>query len=65
MLAGAALFLCNCAGPYYDDGGASGAYAGYLDTARPYTDAVAVYTDLVRYRELFANLFRRDFHAKY
>jgi ABC-type polysaccharide/polyol phosphate export permease len=26
---------------------------------------VAVYTDLVRYRELFANLFRRDFHAKY
>jgi len=26
---------------------------------------VAVYADLVRYRELFANLFRRDFHAKY
>jgi ABC-type polysaccharide/polyol phosphate export permease len=26
---------------------------------------VAVYVDLVRYRELFANLFRRDFHAKY
>ena len=26
---------------------------------------MAVYTDLVRYRELFANLFRRDFHAKY
>lgn len=27
--------------------------------------AVTVYADLVRYRELFANLFRRDFHAKY
>jgi len=26
---------------------------------------VAVYVDLVRYRELFANLFRRDFQAKY
>jgi ABC-type polysaccharide/polyol phosphate export permease len=26
---------------------------------------VAVYTELVRYRELFANLFRRDFQAKY
>jgi ABC-type polysaccharide/polyol phosphate export permease len=26
---------------------------------------VAVYADLVRYRELFANLFRRDFQAKY
>jgi ABC-type polysaccharide/polyol phosphate export permease len=26
---------------------------------------VAVYGDLVRYRELFANLFRRDFQAKY
>ena len=26
---------------------------------------MAVYTDLVRYRELFANLFRRDFQAKY
>lgn len=26
---------------------------------------MAVYTDLLRYRELFANLFRRDFHAKY
>ena len=26
---------------------------------------MAVYTDLIRYRELFANLFRRDFHAKY
>src|SRR6516164_10976607 len=26
---------------------------------------MAVYVDLVRYRELFANLFRRDFHAKY
>jgi len=24
-----------------------------------------VYSDLLRYRELFANLFRRDFHAKY
>src|SRR5260221_14337141 len=27
--------------------------------------AMAVYADLVRYRELFANLFRRDFQAKY
>jgi ABC-type polysaccharide/polyol phosphate export permease len=26
---------------------------------------MAVYTELVRYRELFANLFRRDFQAKY
>jgi ABC-type polysaccharide/polyol phosphate export permease len=26
---------------------------------------MAVYTDLVRYRELFASLFRRNFHAKY
>jgi ABC-type polysaccharide/polyol phosphate export permease len=26
---------------------------------------VAVYADIVRYRELFADLFRRDFHAKY
>jgi ABC-type polysaccharide/polyol phosphate export permease len=26
---------------------------------------VAVYADLLRYRELFANLFRRDFQAKY
>src|SRR5438045_6021638 len=24
-----------------------------------------VYADLLRYRELFANLFRRDFQAKY
>ena len=31
----------------------------------PYTAAMAVYADLVRYRELFANLFRRDFQAKY
>ncbi len=26
---------------------------------------MAVYSDLLRYRELFANLFRRNFHAKY
>jgi ABC-type polysaccharide/polyol phosphate export permease len=26
---------------------------------------MAVYADLIRYRELFANLFRRDFQAKY
>jgi ABC-type polysaccharide/polyol phosphate export permease len=26
---------------------------------------VAIYADLVRYRELFANLFRRDLHVKY
>jgi ABC-type polysaccharide/polyol phosphate export permease len=30
-----------------------------------YTGFVAVYTDLIRYRELFSNLFRRNFHAKY
>jgi ABC-type polysaccharide/polyol phosphate export permease len=27
--------------------------------------ALAVYADVVRYRDLFANLFRRDLHAKY
>src|SRR5215212_9597795 len=26
---------------------------------------MTVYVDLLRYRELFANLFRRDFQAKY
>ncbi len=26
---------------------------------------MSVYADIVRYRELFANLFRRDFQAKY
>ena len=26
---------------------------------------MTVYADLYRYRELFANLFRRDFQAKY
>ena len=26
---------------------------------------MTVYTDLVRYRELFGNLFRRDLQAKY
>jgi ABC-type polysaccharide/polyol phosphate export permease len=31
----------------------------------PYTGGMAVYSDLVRYRELFSNLFRRDFQAKY
>lgn len=30
-----------------------------------YAVIMTVYTDLVRYRELFANLFRRDFQAKY
>lgn len=30
-----------------------------------YAGIMTVYTDLVRYRELFANLFRRDFQAKY
>ena len=33
----------------------------YLDYFGPMT----VYADLLRYRELFANLFRRDFQAKY
>ena len=36
-----------------------------IRTPPAYTSAVAVYADLVRYRELFANLFRRDFQAKY
>ncbi len=31
----------------------------------PRLGAVTVYSDLLRYRELFANLFRRDFQAKY
>ncbi len=31
----------------------------------PYNPAVAVYTDLIRYRELFASLFQRDLRAKY
>ena len=26
---------------------------------------MTVYADLLRYRELFGNLFRRDFQAKY
>jgi ABC-type polysaccharide/polyol phosphate export permease len=30
-----------------------------------YTRAVSVYADLIRYRELFANLFRRDLQARY
>src|SRR4051812_29524157 len=33
--------------------------------AAPTLRFMAVYVDLVRYRELFANLFRRDFQAKY
>jgi ABC-type polysaccharide/polyol phosphate export permease len=37
----------------------------FFVTGRSYTGCVSVYVDLVRYRELFANLFRRDFHAKY
>jgi len=39
--------------------------ARYAKTGPAYTCAVAVYADLVRYRELFANLFRREFQAKY
>jgi ABC-type polysaccharide/polyol phosphate export permease len=44
-------------------------FGRYLDY-RPWDAAlhwfpVAVYGDLVRYRDLFANLFRRDFQAKY
>ena len=31
----------------------------------PYNPAVAVYADLIRYRELFASLFQRDLRAKY
>src|SRR6478752_3421798 len=30
-----------------------------------YCGTMTVYADLLRYRELFANLFRRDFQAKY
>src|SRR3981189_1619707 len=30
-----------------------------------YGATMTVYSDLLRYRELFANLFRRDFQAKY
>ena len=40
-----------------------GRYSG--GRAEPYTGPVGVYTDLIRYRELFGNLFRRDFQAKY
>ena len=32
---------------------------------RPYNPPVAVYADLIRYRELFASLFQRDLRAKY
>ncbi len=32
---------------------------------RPYTAAMSVYADLLRYRELFGSLFRRDLRAKY
>ena len=31
----------------------------------PYNPPVAVYADLIRYRELFASLFQRDLRAKY
>ena len=35
-------------------------------SGRPYTEhALTVYLDLFRYRELFANLFRRELKAKY
>ncbi len=33
--------------------------------SRPYNRAVGVYGDLLRYRELFGSLFRRDLRAKY
>src|SRR5262249_59134546 len=45
--------------------GERGAWRAGGRCSRPYTAGMAVYADLVRYRELFANLFRRDFHAKY
>jgi ABC-type polysaccharide/polyol phosphate export permease len=35
------------------------------DAALHYFAPMTVYADLLRYRELFANLFRRDFQAKY
>ncbi len=38
--------------------------AGHGDR-RPYNRAVHVYGDLLRYRELFGSLFRRDLRAKY
>ena len=39
--------------------------AGPLATAVPTIAAVHVYGDLLRYRELFGSLFRRDLRAKY
>ena len=39
--------------------------AGRFSQAAPTLAVVTVYADLLRYRELFANLFRRDFQAKY
>ena len=39
--------------------------AGGWSVRPAYTGAVGVYTDLIRYRELFGNLFRRDFQVKY
>src|SRR5579864_763460 len=38
---------------------------GAILPSRSYTCRMTVYGDLLRYRELFANLFRRDFQAKY
>jgi homopolymeric O-antigen transport system permease protein len=45
--------------------GPNGRWPNGFRTRRSYTCGVAIYADLVRYRELFANLFRRDFQAKY
>ena len=46
----------------------SGAVLGLCLPHEPsldYCGTMTVYADLLRYRELFANLFRRDFQAKY
>jgi ABC-type polysaccharide/polyol phosphate export permease len=53
------------ASPAGREPGSNGASLEGDGNRRPYTSPVAVYADLVRYRELFANLFRRDFQAKY
>src|SRR5579864_3473397 len=45
--------------------GCPGPATGRLSQVASTLASVTVYADLFRYRELFANLFRRDFQAKY
>src|SRR5580704_4805126 len=54
--------LAGCEGRRRAPGRA--ASASGLPGPSPRLAPMAVYADLVRYRELFANLFRRDFQAK-